>query len=384
MEKTAPSGDKNAGTVSGKKHPLKKKESLRGKGLGNLVFEFLRWVRGGLAYCLYFSGFLSLILRIRLRKKAVVLMYHRVLTDEEYSRNFFMGGIAVRTRTFEKQIEYLRRNFRILSPKEFISRLEREALFETKSCLVTFDDGWKDNFLNAYPILKENRTPALIFLPTDFIGSFRCFWQEELADLLVAARKRCREDKGFATRNKTLFNIEGLRDIMASDEKRLPQEIAAFLGVEKEKSVSEIEKLIYSLKQALPAETMQEKKEAVFLSWDEVKIMARDGIDFGSHGKSHVILPAVDTREAEREIRESKEILEKNLGQKVDAFSYPNGDCDASVAKAVQDQGYRVAFGTEQGFVCPGADPFRIRRVNIHQDMTGSIPMFLARIVGLC
>ena len=336
------------------------------------------------AYGLYAAGLLSLIARIRLRQKAVVLMYHRVLSGEEISRRKIQNGIIVETGTFKKQIGFVRKHLNPISLQEFVDYLERNIPFPNKTCLITFDDGWRDNFLNAYPVLKEEGVPAVIFLPTDFIGSLRSFWQEELTDLLAAARKRCREDKGFSARNKTLFDIEGFRDIMASDEKRLPQEIAGFLSIQKRKSIPEIEELIHSLRLALEPEVTPEKKESVFLTWDEVKIMARDGIAFGSHGKSHAILPAVSAREAEGEIRDSKEILKKNLGQNIDAFSYPNGDYDASVAKAVQDQGYRVAFGTEGGHVSICEDPFRVKRVNIHQDMTSSIPMFLARIAGLC
>ena len=238
--------------------------------------------------------------------------------------------------------------------------------------------------MNAYPILKKYRVPALIFLPTDFIGSSHSFWQEELADLLVAARKQNQEDKGFSSRNKGLFDVAGFQPIMESDEKHLPEEVTAFLSVQKKKSISEIEKLLQVLKQALPDQAIQDRKEPVFMNWDEVKAMASDGIDFGSHGKSHALLPSLEPGEAEREIGESKEILEQRIGQRIDAFSYPNGDCNERLAEAVRDHGYRVAFGTEKGFVIPGADPFNIRRVNIHQDMTETIPLFLARIAGIC
>lgn len=341
-------------------------------------------IRISLAFCLYITGLLSLIVRIRLRKKAVVLMYHRVLSGEEISRRKTQSGIMVETGTFQKQIGYIRKHLNPISLQEFVDHLERNIPFPRKTCLITFDDGWRDNFLNAYPVLRENRVPAVIFLPTDFIGSLRSFWQEELADLLAAARRRLREDKEFSARNKKLFAIEGIREIMASDEKRLPQEIAAYLSIQKKKSISEIERLIHSLKQALPAEAMPEKKEAVFLSWDEIKIMAWDGITFGSHGKSHAILPAAGVREAEGEIRESKNVLEKNLGQAIDAFSYPNGDYSEEVLDVVRKNGYQVAFGTNKGSVSIEDNPYKLKRMNIHQDMTGSIPMFLARIAGIC
>jgi peptidoglycan/xylan/chitin deacetylase (PgdA/CDA1 family) len=311
-------------------------------------------------------------------------MYHRVLPGEEAAQSPAHGGITVEADTFEKQIQYLCKHFKPISLPRFIEHLGKKIPFATKTCLITFDDGWKDNLVNAYPILKKYRVPALIFLPTDFIGSSRSFWQEELADLLVKARKQNQEDKEFSLRNRGLFDVSGFQPIMKSDEARLPEEIAAFLSAQKKKSILEIEKLLQVMKQALPDQAIQDRKESVFLNWDEVKAMASDGIDFGSHGKSHALLPNLEPAEAEREIGESKEILEHRIGQCIDAFSYPNGDCNERLAEAVRGHGYRVAFGTEQGTVIPGADPFRICRVNIHQDMTETIPLFLARISGIC
>lgn len=309
-------------------------------------------------------------------------MYHRVLSEGEISRRKTQPGIMVETGTFQKQIGYIRKHFNPVSLKVFVDHLEKKNPFPNKTCLITFDDGWRDNFLNAYPALRENQMPAVIFLPTDFIGTQRFFWQEELAELLASIRSRFLEDKELMEKQRIL-DIEGILRIIASDPRDLPKEIDIFLNNQKKKNIVQIQELIHSLKLACKADVTPEKKEPVFLNWDEVKMMADDGIAFGSHGKSHTLLPALYAREVVGEIRESKEILEKNLGQNINAFSYPNGDYNARVVKAVQDQGYRIAFGTEKGFVSTSEDPFSIRRVNIHQDMTDSIPMFMARIAGV-
>lgn len=339
-------------------------------------------VRIILANCLYVTGLLSLILWLRLRKRAVVLMYHRILIGEEISRRKTQSGITVEVNTFQRQIGYIHKYFNPISLQEFINHLERNIPFPNRACLITFDDGWRDNFLNAYPILKENRLSAVIFLPTDFIGTRRSFWQEELADLLVEVQSRFSEDKDLLQKQRIL-GIEGMSTIIESDPEDLPQEITLFLNLQKKKSLTEIEKLIQSLRLILGDEPSYEKREPVFLNWDEVKTMADDGIAFGSHGKSHSLLPALGAQEADEEIKESKEFLEKNLGQNIDAFSYPNGNYNKSVAKSVQNRGYRVAFGTEKGFVSHGVNPLNIPRINIHQDMTDSIPMLMARIAGL-
>ncbi len=309
-------------------------------------------------------------------------MYHRVLNEDETSKQIIRNGIIVGTETFKKQIDFIRRHLKPVSLQEFVSYLEKKNPFPERTCLITFDDGWRDNFLNAYPILKESGVPAAIFLPVDFIGTHRSFWQEELAELLVSIRSRFSEDKELMKKQRIL-DIEGILRIIASDPRELPKEIGTFLNNQKKKNIAQIQELIHSLKLACKADVTSGEKEPAFLNWDQVKTMADDGVAFGSHGKTHTLLPALYAKEVVREIRESKEILEKNLGQNIYAFSYPNGDYSARVVKAVQDQDYRIAFGTEKGFVSASENPFNIRRINIHQDMTDSIPMFMARIAGL-
>ena len=80
---------------------------------------------------------------------------------------------------------------------------------------------------------------------------------------------------------------------------------------------------------------------------------------------------------------ESKRLIEKNIGKRIAAFCYPNGEHDETVVSHVRESGYRVAFTTEPGQVAGGDDAYTIKRINIHEHMTRTIPLFLARIAGL-
>lgn len=311
-------------------------------------------------------------------------MYHRVLRREEISPWDGQAGMTVEAGTFSRQVRYIRRHWKPVSLPRFIHHLEKRIPFPDRTCLITFDDGWRDNFVNAYPILKAHHVPAAVFLPTDFIGSRRRFWQQELARLLVAAYKRTVGDGGFPGRDPSLPGPKALRRVLEGKEAGLPERIAAFLAERKKEPLAENENLISVLEDALPEEGARAaRSESVFLSWEEVRTMAADGIAFGSHGRSHALLAGLDPGRAEREIRESKETLETQLDRRIDAFSYPNGDWSPGLARTVREQGYRAAFGTQRGFVRAGADRYRIRRVNIHQDMTATLPFFLGRVAGL-
>jgi len=130
------------------------------------------------ASILYRSGILGLLADRRLRGRAVVLMYHRVIPRGEMADCPSHAGIIVSAESFKKQMEWLSSRFECLSLDAFMSRLAGERPFERRCCLVTFDDGWRDNYVHAYPVLRSCSIPAAIFLAAGLIGSRRRFWQE--------------------------------------------------------------------------------------------------------------------------------------------------------------------------------------------------------------
>jgi peptidoglycan/xylan/chitin deacetylase (PgdA/CDA1 family) len=310
-------------------------------------------------------------------------MYHRVLSEEETYHSPSQDGIVVKTKTFRKQMEYVVKHLKPISMRDFANHLKKNSPFPHKTCLITFDDGWRDNFLNAYPILKEKRLPSIIFLPTDFIGTNRRFWQEEVTVLLLTIRNYIHKDQIFGTKVMNAPVHTEIKNVILSNDENLPQNITGVLTDLKKNSHTEIEHLIHSLKDILPGEQLYVDNQPVFLNWDEIKTMAGNNVAFGAHGKSHILLPILSNEDILQQLSESKEETEKHLNQPVCAFSYPNGDYNKDVLKAVQDQGYTVAFGTENGFVSHLDDPFRVKRINIHEDMTDTIPMFLCRIAGI-
>lgn len=339
--------------------------------------------RNVIAHALYYSGILSLLAKIRFNNRALVLMYHRVVTEEERNNCFSQDGIIVTAGTFEKQMRFLRKHFNLLSLGDFIDCIENGRTYGRTSCLVTFDDGWGDNYRNAYSTLKQYRIHAVIFLATDFVGRKEQFWQERITELLY----RCR--RAFKSKSDLMVSMEKeLADahigrIIRCEQRNLRENLSGYISLLKKKSKEERERIIADLSQLVKDLAPGAPEEEVFMNWDEIRDMAASGISFASHGKSHVILTRLSKPEVEREARESRIAIEEALGVPVAAFSYPNGDYSEDVIDAVRDCGYRAAFTTREGPHEVGDDPFRIRRYNIHEDMTASIPMFMARIVGL-
>jgi peptidoglycan/xylan/chitin deacetylase (PgdA/CDA1 family) len=102
-----------------------------------------------------------------------------------------------------------------------------------------------------------------------------------------------------------------------------------------------------------------------FLSWGEIKNMARSGMHFGSHGYSHCDLTGLSPQEVFREIHYSKELIEKNIPGKVQYFSYPYGRYNETIRTLVKNEGFEAAFTTTPGIIMTGDDLYAIKRILI-------------------
>lgn len=336
-------------------------------------------VKHAFAHLAQTLGVLTALRERALRGKAVVLMYHRVVASLERDQVLSHAGMTVDARTFAMQVRCLKQRFSVVTLQEFLERLSGRGTFPDGSCLITFDDGWRDNYLNAVPILEENGVPATVFLTTGYVGTTRRFWQERLAHLLVDAQRQAGTAAGrrFADVLER-GSIPGLARLRGPARKRAVDQIVAG---RKRFSEEQNESLIAELADALGA--TGEQRPPAFITWDEARAMHGRGVSFGSHGESHRLLTTLAPEEAQREISRSKSALEAHLGVTPRVFSYPNGDLNAALAAQVHAGGYEAAFGTREGFAGPASDPFALPRVNIADGMTSCEPLFLSRLSGV-
>jgi peptidoglycan/xylan/chitin deacetylase (PgdA/CDA1 family) len=340
-------------------------------------------VKVSVAYLLYGLGVLWVWQRMALRRKAVVLMYHRVLTRDEQRLTGSHPGIIVGRETFAKHMAFLKRRFTVLSLDEFADRLEREVPFQDSSCLITFDDGWEDNCTNALPILQRHGLPAVVFLPVNFIGGRRLFWQEALTHLVVGSVTMVRQQPHRRVRVRELLapvHLESVLDL--SDDDPRPAIIEA-VRFNKTVVPAVMDAVVAGLADELGVRNVADAGVDKFLHWQQVETMFSQGVVFGGHGAEHRILPNVSPGEALSEICSAREVVESRLKPRVLSFSYPNGNWTPHVADMVKGAGFRLAFTTERGFVGCEDDRFTLRRVNIHEGAADSVPMFCARLVGL-
>jgi peptidoglycan/xylan/chitin deacetylase (PgdA/CDA1 family) len=307
----------------------------------------------------YYSGLSSLWLSIRggvLRKHGIcVIGLHRVLTDSERQRSSSLDAIVMREESFANTLEYLGRHFEVISLGTFIKNLREGSSGGKPQCLITFDDGWRDNLTTALPLLQRHAMPAVVFVVTSFIEQRQTFWVERL-------RRLWRDPK---------LRVRLQQDLVAADNS-IPPDL-------------EIENLIERMKH-MPAAQRRDLLEGSFnradagspyygdemFTWEEAAILQRAGVDIESHTASHPLLVYESDETIAHELAESKRTLEEKLNKKVRAFAYPNGTWDKRVRDLVEEAGYDCAFIIQRGWHSPGGDPYAIRRITLHEgNVTG-------------
>jgi peptidoglycan/xylan/chitin deacetylase (PgdA/CDA1 family) len=342
-----------------------------------------RTLKVAAVHVLYYCGILSVWQHWALRRRAVVLMYHRVLTEEELRQTASHPAITVTSNTFARQMALLKKRFRVLSLEQFVDHLERKVPFRGSSVVITFDDGWRDNYTNALPILRRHGLPALVLLPSAYVNTDRLFWQETLVHLLLVAARSVQENQALQPRLACLLGRWSLDQVLDLPQCDLRSGAIAAVGRLKTESRHVRQELIDALAAELGVATSKLSDVDAFIGWDELREMSRSGITFGGHGVDHLLLTQVSGNEVEEEIIGSRQFLDQRLDAPIATFSYPNGYLNTSIVEKVRSTGYRVAFTTKRGLVSCTDDPMAISRFNIHETVTSSNPMFLARLVGL-
>lgn len=320
----------------------------------NVKYSIKKIVFLFLYYLLFFT-------RIKKPNSLLVLTYHRI-TDEPDLQD----PLKVSAANFEKQILFLKKNYRIISGEELVDIIKNNKPFPKNSCLITFDDGWMDNYINAFQILKKYNVPAIIFISTDYIGTNRIFWHERLCNILT--RVDYNSNKLSDIESKWPTNIlERISNIINAPEHQRRLLINDLVEFIKSYSLDEINNLIRGLEALF--DVVEEVSQPVMLSWEQVKEMSQNNICFGSHTKSHTILTQISTDKVFEELREPKSIIENKLGKPVYFFAYPNGNYNDFIIRAAIESGHLASFTCISGLNFSLENRFELKRKHIGEDI---------------
>lgn len=319
-----------------------------------------------LANILYCSGGLNVSARRKLKNTGFVLMYHRVIDDVGDPPFPIQPGMYVRKKSFRKQMFFLKRHFHIVSLQEMVHKMESGAQM-TNCCSITFDDGWKDNFDVAFPVLKRYGIPATIFLTTGFIGTERWFWPEEVSCRIF-----------FLSQKRRLTELQDQIGIILPKTEHIDLITDSVIKRLKQCHPAEREDIVDRIKSLCP----EKFRERHMMNWSEAREMLNSGlVSFGSHTAEHRLLSQLEKDEIDREVANSKNTIKGNLGADATLFAYPNGDFTETTKAILKKYKFSGAVTTKKGYVCHSTPTFEIPRIAVHDDVSHTTPLFYSRIL---
>lgn len=290
-------------------------------------------------------------LRRRLQQHGLILMYHRIaeIGHDPWS-------LCVTPANFRQQLEVLTRVADVVPLAEFSQRL-KSARAKRPTIAITFDDGYRDNYTAALPLLQTFNAPATIFITSGAIGRSEPFWWDLLAELIMTAALPAKLELGIGG-DKFTWQRSG-SDISAEDRNALHQALWTKLQAAPDTDRATALSELCRLTNFDPARVAN----ACAMTTEELRRVQAAGIvELGAHTINHCPLPKRSAEEQRREIFGSLEQCEALLGRAPTSFAYPYGELNATSRRIVADCGFARACTTSEDLVWAGADPLLLPR----------------------
>ena len=303
------------------------------------VNQALRWARETTS-----NGFARISTKIGY--PVIVLLYHRVATLDH---DLFQ--MAVSPERFREQMAYIAGNYRVL-------RFEAEWKPERgPAVVITFDDGYVDNYRTALPILEELGLPATFFVTTGHVGAAREFWWDELErvflttdwlprrlDIMLGGQRIAAPTDTLLERKNAALQVHALLlKMMPTDRDAAVEAVVSWSGARR------------SLRDGYRSMTVEELRA----------LGNSPGATIGAHTVSHTALSVLPLDQQRAEILGSKRQLEEWLGREIATFSYPYGrrrDFTRATASLCNELGFRRAAAGWAAPVHKWTKPFNIPR----------------------
>lgn len=303
-----------------------------------------------------FTFLLADKLLMLLNRTPRVLFWHGV--DNKHNPSVELEIFDINT--FKKQIDYLRKNFEIISIEEFETRFKSNQ-FTNKEIVLTFDDGYANNLHIVTPILHEYKLPFTVFISTEHIATGELY-PTSIARIIV---------KGAALERVTIPSQNKNYNLSSSKEIEIANiEISQLLKRLPLNEVRQITKDLISNVTPQQWEDLKERYKSVRpMDWQEVFELSKYAT-IGSHCKYHICCHSnQDEQEVKKQIFESKRNIEDNLNLECRYFAYPNGDFTDFSNRFVKEAGYKMGFSTDKIKIKPNKPLTHIPRIGVPEDI---------------
>ena len=321
-------------------------------------------------------------MRNRFASKAVVLLYHRVAelkTDPQ-----LLGVTPLR---FAEQLNVLAHRYRVLGLNALAEWSDGGGEYPGRAVAVTFDDGYRDNLVNAKPLLERYHIPATVFISTSYLDQSKEFWWDELERILlwpstVPHTLRIKVDDERHEWNLDAAAHYGEQEFVhysnwtvahkqdPTPRQRVYRELCRLL---RPRPTDERDQVLEEIRTwAGVSKTIRDSHRC--LSPDEVeRLEAGNIVDIGAHTVSHSMLSSLSAATQEMEIRDSKTRLEAILKRPLASFAYPygsTGDYTSETMTLVRAAGFASACSNVPQPVTRWSDPYQLPRF-IVRDWSG-------------
>ena len=307
---------------------------------------------------LWLSGLFGLYLNLSKKNGAIILMYHSIINSQNYS--FIDPGYAMDVDDFELQMKFLSKHRNVISMDDLLNILAEGKTPKRGTVVITFDDGYLDNYELAAPILKKYKLPATIYLATGYVSRSEPQWIDQLHWI-------------FRTRTRHTLSMEE-KDTCKNFDLRKKHELLRARSALASQLIELDQKARVSLLSKIQNELKPNHEiPRITLGWDEIKEMIDKypNIGIGAHTNEHISLTTMDKDSIIEDIATCKKEIELQLGYCPKHFTYPYGRSNSEVRSIVESLNFKSAAVTDPAsLIDKNSDLFLLPRLNVPKSMS--------------
>jgi peptidoglycan/xylan/chitin deacetylase (PgdA/CDA1 family) len=322
------------------------------------------WLSDALKRAMHLSGLLALARRYRCADSALILRYHSVGGADGSVPIHIDPSLCVPLSAFARQMRYIRDHYTPVPLDQLFGAIKEGRPFPCRPVAITFDDGYRDNYSAALPVLQEYGLPATFYITAGCVEARDILWTSKLRYYFMATRER-----ELHLRHPTSQVLD--LSSCAARQASYAHTVALIKSAGRRRGGDEV---FQEVEAALKVRDLDPLKDSM-LSWEEIREMSRAGMRIGAHTLTHPNLPGLPPDAAEAEVAGSKTLIEERIKAPVEHFAYPNGrgvsHFNDAVREIVRQAGFLTSVTSISGPVCRTDDLLTLRRMGVYRKHAG-------------
>jgi peptidoglycan/xylan/chitin deacetylase (PgdA/CDA1 family) len=318
------------------------------------------WLSDTVKRVIYRSGMLGFARHYRRINTALILRYHSVSGADGSGPVHLDPSLCIPASAFAQQMRFIRNHYTPVSLDHLFEAIKQNRPFPPRAVAITFDDGYRDNYSEALPILQEYGISATFYITAGCVEARDLLWTSKLRYYFMATRELVLQLRHPVAQVLDLSSP-------ASRQAAYAHTVALIKSTGRRCGGDEV---FQEVEAALQVTNLTPLRDSM-LSWEEIREMSQAGMLIGAHTLTHPNLPGLHPDAAEAEVAGSKALIEERANVAVNHFAYPNGrgvsHFNDTVREIVQQAGFLTSTTSISGSVHPTDDLFTLRRLGVYR-----------------